>query len=94
MTKRTRKREPDMKRHLHPDAQVDFRRGGGSGLRVSWPWDVGVLLEGDVGTGGESIFPMIMAGRREMERFRWPLSVYTGAAVAASTGMRWMERGL
>jgi len=56
-----------MKRHLHPDAQVDFRRGGGSGLRVSWPWDVGVL-EGVVGTGGESIFPMmIMAGRREME---------------------------
>ena len=85
-----------MKRHLHPDAQVDFRRGGGSGLRVSWPWDSEVLLEGDVGygTGGESIFPMIMAGRREMERFGWPSRVYTRFAVATSTGMRWMERGL
>lgn len=37
-----------MKRHLHPDAQVDFRRGKGSGLRlrVSWLWDVLLCVGG------------------------------------------------
>lgn len=46
--KRTRKRKEVMKRHLHPDAQVDFRRGKGSGLRlrVSWLWDVLLCVGG------------------------------------------------
>lgn len=39
--------------------------------------------------GGESIFPMIMAGRRGVERFRWPSRGFcAGAAFAASTEVK------
>lgn len=43
------------------------------------------------GTGGESIFPIVMAGCSGVERFRWPsrgavgLNLYARVAVGAST---------